>query len=123
MGNVTTRLRTIELLGPRTSESASLESKLKDLELHIRSATVLYDTFVVDDLLRNHSYLIARSERDCQLTFMLKDGRQVIVAVEQADNPALVAQKIAERLMKSGYHVLRLGLGAATEAYRRCMID
>jgi len=116
MGNVTTRLRTVELLGSRTSESASLE-------LHIRSATVLHDTFVVDDLLRNHSYLIARSERDCQLTFILKDGHQVIVAVEPADNPALVAEKIAERLMKSGNHVLRLGLGAATEAYRRCMID
>jgi Mrp family chromosome partitioning ATPase len=54
---------------------------------------------------------------------MLKDGRQVIVVVEPGDNPGIVAQKIAERLMKSGYHVLRLGLGAATEAYRRCMID
>jgi len=32
MGKMTTRLRTVEILGSRTPESACLESKLKDLE-------------------------------------------------------------------------------------------
>ena len=122
MGNVTTPLRTVEHLGSRTLESACLELKLKDLEPHIRSATVLQDTFVVDDLLKGYSYLVARSEGHNQLTFTLKDGRQVIVAFEPTGDTALVAEATAERLMESGNRVQRLGLGPA-EVYERCMMD
>jgi hypothetical protein len=57
---------------------------------------------VVNDLLEGYSYIITRSEAGYQLTFMLKDGRQVIVAVEPTGDTALLAQRIAERLMESG---------------------
>jgi hypothetical protein len=122
MRNVTTRLRTAELLSSITPESARLELRLKDLDPHIRSADIGQDTFVVDDLLKGYSYVVARSECHYQLTFMLKDGRQVNVAVELTGDAALVAQRIAERLMESGNRVVRLGLGPATKVYQRSMM-
>jgi hypothetical protein len=123
MGGVTTRLRTVELVGSRTPESVCLESKLHGVDPHIRSATVLQDTFVVDDLLKGYSYLVARSECRYQLTFMLKDGRQVIVGVQPSGDIVLVAQRIAERLMESGSRILRLALGPATQVCERYMMN
>lgn len=124
MRNVTTQLRTVEVLASRRPESVCPESELEDLESHIGSTTVLDDTFVVDDLLRGYSYQVARGgECHYQLTFMLKDGRQLIVAVEPTSDITLVAQKIANRLMESGNRLLHLELGPATEAYRRSVTD
>jgi recombinational DNA repair protein RecR len=79
--------------------------------------------FVVNDLLDAYSYIIARSESGYQLTFMLRDGRQVIVAVEPTGDTALLAQRIAERLRESGNRLLRLGLGPATQVYEGWMMD
>ena len=123
MRSVTTVLRKIETVGTRTSELAYVESKLSDIDRNIRSVTVLQDMFVVNDLLEGYSYIIVRSESDYQLTFMLKNGRQVIAAVEPTGDTALLAQRIAERLMESGNRLLCLGLGSATEVYEGCMID
>jgi hypothetical protein len=121
MRSVTAVLREMETVGSRTSELAYVKSKLSDLDRNIRSVTVLQDMFVVNDLLEGYSYIIVRSESGYQLTFMLKDGRQVIVAVEPTGDTALLAQRIAERLMESGNRLLRLGLGPATQVYERCM--
>ena len=121
--SVTTVLREIETVGSRTSELANVESKVSDLDRNIRSVTALQDMFVVNDPLEGYTYVIARSESGYQLTFMLKDGRQVIVAVEPTGDTALLAQRIAERLMESGNRLLCLGLGPATEVYDGCMMD
>jgi hypothetical protein len=117
MRSVTTVLREIETVGSRRAELAFVESKVGDLDPDIRSVTVLQDAFVVNDLVEGYSYVVTRSERGYQLTFTLKDGRQVIVAVEPTGDIALVAQRIAERLMESGNRLLRLGLGPVTEVY------
>jgi hypothetical protein len=119
MGNSTTRLRTIELPAPGTSESDYLESNLSGLEPHIRFASVLEDTFVVSDLMYDYSYLVARSRSHYQLTFILGKGRQLTVSVQPTSDITLVAQKVAERLMKSGTRVRRLALEPTTETYGR----
>ena len=118
MRNVTTVLRQKETVGSRRPEQAYVQSKPGDLDRNIRSVTVLQDMFVVNDLLEGYSYIIARSESGYQLTFMLKDGRQVIVAVEPTGDTVLLAQRIAQRLMESGNRLLRLGLGPATSLRR-----
>jgi hypothetical protein len=83
--------------------------EMEDLDLNKDSVTVLHDTFIVDDLTDGYSYVIAHSELGYRLTFMLKDGSQVVVAVEPKDDFALVAERIAKRLMESGNRILRLG--------------
>jgi hypothetical protein len=108
MRSVTTVLSKLETIGSRKPEFAYLESKLDDLNSDIVSITVLEDTFVVHDLLEGYCFIIARSESGYQLTFALKDGSQVVVAVEAGTDIALVAQKIAERLMQSGTRMQRL---------------
>ena len=123
MRSVTTVLRQIETIGSRRPELAYVQSKAGDLDRDIRSVTVLRDMFVVNDVLEAYSYIIARSESGCQLTFMLKDGRQVIVALEPTGDTVLLAQRIAERLLESGNRLLRLGLGPATQVYKGCMMD
>jgi hypothetical protein len=123
MRSVTTVLRQIETIGSRRPEQAYVQSKPGDLGRNIRSVTVLQDMFVVNDLLDAYSYIIARSESGYQLTFMLKDGRQVIVAVEPTGDTVLLAQRIAQRLMESGNRLLRLGLGPATQVYEGWMMD
>ena len=123
MRSVTAVLREMETVGSRTSELAYVKSKLSDLYRNIRSVTVLQDMFVVNDLLEGYSYIIVRSETGYQLTFMLKDGRQVIAAVEPTGDTVLLAQRIAQRLMESGNRLLRLGLGPATQVYEGWMMD
>ena len=80
------------------------------------SVNVLQDMFIVDDLLEGYSYIIARSESGYKLTFALKDGSQVVVAVEPGGDITLVAQRIAERLMKSGNRILRLGYNGSLDS-------
>jgi hypothetical protein len=121
MGNVTTTLRTVEVLDSRTTKSVCLESKLNYLDSHICSATILHDTLVVDCPLKGYSYLVARSGCRYQLTFILKDGRQVNVTIEPSGNIVLVAQKIADLLTGSGNRLMRLALAPATQVYQRGM--
>ena len=123
MRSVTTLLPEMETVGSRRPKHAYVESKLGGLDSDIRSVFVLKDTFVVNDLLEGYSYVIARSGSGYQLTFMLKDGCQVVVAVEPTGNPALVAQKIAQRLTELGNHLVRFNLGRAIERYGRCMLN
>jgi hypothetical protein len=123
MRSVTTVLRQRETIGSRRPELAYVQSKPGDLDRDIRSVTVLRDMFVVNDVLEAYSYIIARSESGCQLTFMLKDGRQVIVALEPTGDTVLLAQRIAERLMESGNRLQRLRLEPATQVYEGCMMD
>ena len=119
MGNVATSLRTTEVLGSRTQESVCLKSKLYDLGPHICSAKILQDTFVVDCPLKGYSYLVARSDCCYQLTFTLKDGRQVNVAIEPSGNIVLVAQRIADLLIGSGNRLLRLALAPSAQVSQR----
>ena len=123
MRSVTTVLRQVETIGSRRSEPAYVRWKPGDFDRNVRSVTVLQDMFVVNDLLEAYSYIIARSESGYQLTFMLKDGGQVIVAVEPTGDTVLLAQRIAERLMESGNRLLCLGLGPATQVHEGCMMD
>jgi hypothetical protein len=108
MGSITTVLSRLETTGSRKPEFAFLESKLDDLNPDIVSITVLEDTFVVHDLLEGYSFITARSESGYRLTFALRDGSQVVVAIEAGADITLVAQKIAERLMQSRTRMQRL---------------
>jgi hypothetical protein len=58
--------------------------------------------------LKRYSYLVARSGCRYQLTFILKDGRQVNATIEPSGSIVLVAQKIADLLMGSGNRLMRL---------------
>lgn len=97
MSNVTVVEKT-EFIGSKRLKIAYLESKLGDLNHDIRSISVLRDTFVVSDLLDGFCYTIARDESSYQLTFALKDGSQLVAAVEPSADVTLVAHKIAEGL-------------------------
>ena len=91
-----------------------LEIELYDLDSEIRSITVLRDTFTVNDLLNRYSYLIARSATQCQLTFVLTDGRQINVRIETTDDIARSAYRIASKLARSGNRLLQLALTPAS---------
>jgi len=123
MRSVTTLLPEMETVGSRRPKYAYVESKLGGLDSDIRSVFVLKDTFVVNDLLEGYSYVIARSGSGYQLTFTLKDGRQLVVVVAPTGDTALVAQKIAQQLTESGNHLVRFELRPAIERHGRCMLN
>lgn len=86
------------------------------LDNNTDSVTVLQDMFIVEDLLEGYSYRIARSQSGYQVTFALKDGSQVVVAVEPDGDITLVAQRIAGRLMEAGNRILRLGYNGSLDS-------
>jgi len=123
MKSTTAILRELETVGSGRPELGQVESKLVDLAPYTRSFTVLYDRFVVSDLLEGYSYIIARSESIHQLTFVLEDGRQLDVVIEPNGDPALVAQRIAERLAESGIRLLQPALRPVSQICERGMLN
>jgi hypothetical protein len=71
--------------------------------------------------LRTVELLVSRTPESACLESKLKDLHPHIRS--STGDTALVAQRIAERLLEYGNRVLSLGLGPATEVYQRCMMD